>query len=167
MGGTVNPAAYPQPIPDLEIALRLGLAALLGMALGLDREMRGLAAGIRTHGLIALSAAAVMASGLLLYAEVRGGQADADPLRVVQGIFQAIGFIGAGLVFARHGDVHNVTSAASITLVTAIGIAAGAGQYKLTAIATGLGILMLSLVRVAERLIPGSKKANEGQGGME
>lgn len=157
----MGPTADPQAISDLAIVLRLGMAALLGMALGLDREMRGLAAGIRTHGLIALGAAAVILSGLLLYAEVRAGSGDADPLRVVQGIFQAIGFIGAGLVFARHGDVHNVTSAASITLATAIGIAAGAGQYRLAAIAAGFGILMLSAVRVLERLIPGSSKARE------
>ncbi|MBR0666458.1 MgtC/SapB family protein [Roseomonas hellenica] len=161
MGGRVDSVVDPHAISDLGIFLRLGTAALLGMALGLDREMRGLAAGIRTHGLIALSAAAVMVSGLLLYAAVRTGHGDADPLRVAQGIFQAIGFIGAGLVFARHGDVHNVTSAASITLATAIGIAAGAGQYKLTAIATGLGILMLSVVRVMERLIPGSSKTRK------
>lgn len=157
----MSQTALSQTIPTLEIALRLGLAALLGMALGLDREMRGLAAGVRTHGLIALSAATVIVAGLLLYAEVRESHGDADPLRVVQGIFQAIGFIGAGLVFARHGQVHNVTSAASITLATAIGIAAGGGEYRLTAVATGMGLLVLTVVRVIERVIPGSRKAED------
>ncbi|MBP0444339.1 MgtC/SapB family protein [Roseomonas sp. SSH11] len=146
---------------NAELLLRIGLGALLGMLLGLDREIRGIAAGVRTHGLVALSASAVTASGLLLYAEVRSGGGDADPLRVVQGIYQAIGFIGAGLVFAHHGRVHNLTSAASITLATAVGITAGAGQFALSAMSAVLGIVILTVVRMAERLIPGSRKAEE------
>lgn len=154
-------AAPPGGIADIEIATRLSLAVLLGMALGIDRELRGIAAGMRTHALIALSAAVVIISGLDFYAEVRNEGGDADPLRVIQGIFQAIGFIGAGLVFARHGDVHNVTSAASVILATAVGITAGAGQYRLTLIATGLGIFILTAVRVIERLMPGSNKSKD------
>jgi putative Mg2+ transporter-C (MgtC) family protein len=147
----------PGAIPAAEMALRLGVAALLGMALGLDRELRGIPAGIRTHGLVALSAAAVTVSGLMLYAEVRAGGGDSDPLRVVQGIFQAISFIGVGLVFVARGEVHNLTTAASLMLSAGIGIAAGAGQHALAAMAVGIGVVLLTLVRLLERLILGSK----------
>jgi putative Mg2+ transporter-C (MgtC) family protein len=152
----------PAMIPDLEILIRLGAATLLGMALGLDRELRGMSAGIRTHGIVALAAAAVTISGLLLYVEVIAGGGSADPLRTTQGIAQAIGFIGAGLVFATgRGRVHNLTSAASVWLATGIGIAAGAGQTVLALGTAGFGVFLLTVVRLLERLIPGSDKARE------
>lgn len=146
----------------LELLERLGAAALLGMVLGLDRELRGFAAGVRTHGILALSAAVVVVSGLMLHAAARQAGGEADPLRVVQGLFQAVGFIGAGLVFARHRDVHNLTSAASLILAVSLGIAAGAGHWVLAAIATGLGLVLLTLVRMAEAWLPGNDKREEG-----
>lgn len=145
----------------LELFERLGAAALLGMLLGLDRELRGFAAGVRTHGILALSAALVVISGLMLHAETRNAGGEADPLRVVQGLFQGVGFIGAGLVFTRHRDVHNLTSAASIILALSMGIAAGAGQWMLAGIATAIGLIMLTVVRVVEGWLPGSGKRGE------
>lgn len=143
-----------------EIAIRLGVATLVGSILGLDRELRGIAAGIRTHGLASLSSAAITASALLLHADLsEHGSPSTDPLRVVQGLAQAIGFIAAGVIFVSRGNVRNVTSAATIWLAATLGIAAGAGQYALVAIATGLGILLVTFVRIAERYLPeGSKK---------
>ena len=138
-----------------ELALRLGLAALIGLLLGLDREMRGHDAGIRTHALVALSSAMIMVSSLLLYAEMRTSGGDGpDPLRAVQGLAQSIGFIAAGLIFVAGGGVKNVTSAANLWLATAVGIAAGAGQFGLVAVTTALGVLLLTVVRVAERWLP-------------
>lgn len=144
-----------------EIGGRLGAAALLGMVLGLDRELRGFAAGMRTHGLLALAAAVVVISGLMLHEAVHQRGGEADPLRVVQGLFQAVGFIGAGLVFTRHRDVHNLTSAASLILAVALGIAAGAGQWVLAGMATAIGLVLLTLVRLAERWLPGNDKRDE------
>ncbi|MBC9208703.1 MgtC/SapB family protein [Roseomonas aerophila] len=141
-----------------EMAERLVAAAVLGMALGLDRELRGFAAGMRTHGILALSAAVVVISGLMLHEMVHRQGGEADPLRVVQGLFQAVGFIGAGLVFTRHRDVHNLTSAASLILAVALGIAAGTGQWVLAGLATAIGLVLLTLVRWAERFLPGNDK---------
>lgn len=154
-------AALPDTLSTMELLLRLGGATLLGMALGLDREMRGFSAGIRTHGILALAAAMVVASGMMLHHAVRDAGGDADPLRVVQGLYQAVGFIGAGLVFTRQRDVHNLTSAGSLVLAVAVGIAGGLGQWALAGIATALGLCVLTLVRIAERWIPGSDKARE------
>jgi len=79
---------------------------------------------------------------------------------VIQGLAQAIGFIAAGAIFVSRGDVHNLTSAANIWLAAAIGIAAGAGQFVLVALALLFGAVILTLVRVTERYLPGSKKAD-------
>lgn len=134
-----------------EMALRLALATSVGAVLGLDREMRGHAAGLRTHGVVSLSSAVITISALLLFAQLRSDEAQPDPLRVVQGLAQAIGFIAAGLIFVKGGDVRNLTSAANIWLATAIGIACGAGQYGLVLLAAGFGLLLLIGLRVVER----------------
>ena len=157
----MEPAALPQMLSTLDLLLRLGGATLLGMALGLDRELRGFSAGIRTHGMLSLAAAMVVISGMMLHQAVREAGGDADPLRAVQGMYQALGFIGAGLVFTRRGGVHNLTSAGSIVLAVAIGIAAGLGQWVLAALATAFGLFILAMVRVAERWLPGSDKARQ------
>ena len=145
-----------------EICMRLIVATLVGGILGLDRELRGISAGIRTHGLASLSSAAITASALMLHAELsQHGSASTDPLRVVQGLAQAIGFIAAGVIFVARGDVRNVTSAATIWLAATLGIVAGAGQYALLGVATLLGILLVSVVRIAERYLPHDDKKDE------
>ncbi|MDQ4087460.1 MAG: MgtC/SapB family protein, partial [Pseudomonadota bacterium] len=68
-----------------ELLLRLGAASLIGLLLGLDRELRGHEAGIRTHALVSLSSAMIMASSLMLTAQLRGPDFAPDPLRAVQG----------------------------------------------------------------------------------
>jgi putative Mg2+ transporter-C (MgtC) family protein len=153
----VDPLAVDSPI---ELFLRLGLAVLLGLLLGLDREMKGHDAGIRTHALVALSSAMIMISSLLLFAELRTGSQAPDPLRAVQGLSQAIGFIAAGLIFVRGGTVRNMTTAANIWVAAAIGIACGAGQYALVLIGAGLAVLLVTLVKLFERWLPAEKKAS-------
>ncbi|HEV2080758.1 MAG TPA: MgtC/SapB family protein, partial [Allosphingosinicella sp.] len=93
-----------------ELLLRLGLASGLGLMLGFDREMRGHDAGIRTHALVALSSAMIMVSSLIVYQQLRTEQYAPDPLRSIQGLAQAIGFIAAGLIFVRRGTVINMTT---------------------------------------------------------
>lgn len=96
-----------------DILLRLGSATVCGLALGFERERKGKDAGIRTHALVALSSAVITTSALSLYAEVQARGGDADPLRVIQGLAQAIGFIAAGMIFVARGDaertVRNLT----------------------------------------------------------
>ena len=141
-----------------ELALRLGLAALVGLLLGLDREMRGVDAGVRTHALVALSSAMIMVSSLLLYAELRANGDDApDPLRAVQGLAQSIGFIAAGIIFVRGGAVRNMTTAANIWIAAAVGIACGCGQYALVGIGAVLALTLLTVLKVLERFLPAGK----------
>ncbi|WP_200840653.1 MgtC/SapB family protein [Geminicoccus flavidas] len=145
-----------------EIATRMGLATGAGLLLGLDRELRGISAGIRTHALVAMSSALIMISSLMLFAELRGETgATIDPLRSIQGLAQAIGFVAAGAVFVSKSSVHNLTSAANLWLAAALGIAAGAGQYRLVLVGLVLGLVIVTLVRVLARFIPGSAKIHE------
>lgn len=150
----------PTDLFDIEMLMRLLASVGAGILLGIDRELRGISAGIRTHAVVSLSSAVITVSALLLYDELRAqGNQEVDPLRVIQGLAQAIGFIAAGAIFVSKGDVHNLTSAANIWLAAAAGIAAGAGQYQLLAMALVLGIVIISGVRLLERFIPGSDKA--------
>ena len=137
-----------------ELLLRMGLASFVGLLLGLDRELSGHEAGIRTHALVALSSAMIMASSLMLTAQLRSDDFAPDPLRAVQGLSQAIGFIAAGAIFVRGSNVVNMTTAANIWVAAAIGIACGAGQYRLVIVGAGLGLVLLTLVKLGERFLP-------------
>lgn len=137
-----------------ELLLRLGLASGIGLLLGLDRELQGHEAGIRTHALVALSSAMIMVSSLMLTVQLQGSNSAPDPLRAVQGLSQAIGFIAAGVIFVRGSNVVNMTTAANIWVAAAIGIACGAGQYRLVMVGAGLGFVLLTLLKLFERFLP-------------
>ena len=134
---------------DYDLITRLGIAALVGLLLGLDREMRGRAAGLRTHGLICFSAAAMTVSMISLYRQMGGGQADF--LRIFEATGAFIGIIGAGLIVFSKGQVKNLTTAAHLFLTAVIGIACGAGQGPLVAIGTVITVLMLTVLGVLAR----------------
>ena len=137
---------------DLQLLSRLGIAAVLGLLLGLDRELRGLAAGMRTHGLICFSAALMTVSILALYNQLGGAAAARmDPLRVFEATGSFIGIIGAGLIVFSKGSVKNLTTAAHLWLAAVIGIACGAGQWPLVAIGAVISFVMLTLLRIVER----------------
>jgi len=144
-----------------DVALRLGLATGLGLLLGLDREIAGADAGIRTHALVSLSSAMIMMSSLLLYASLRETSHAPDPLRALEGLAQAIGFIAAGLIFVRGNSVRNMTSAANIWIAAAIGIACGAGQYVLVLTGSALALLLVVAVRLVERSFGSKTKTND------
>ena len=138
---------------DVQLLSRLGIAAVLGLLLGLDRELRGLAAGMRTHGLICFSASLMTVSIIALYRELGGGagRAAMDPLRVFEATGAFIGIIGAGLIVFSKGAVKNLTTAAHLWLSAVIGIACGAGQWPLVLIGALISVVMLTLLRFVER----------------
>lgn len=133
---------------DWDLLSRLGIAAAIGLLLGLDRELRGHAAGMRTHGLICFSAAAMTVSIIALYNDM-GGQR-MDPLRVYEAAGAFIGIIGAGLIVFSKGQVHNLTTAAHLWLAAVTGIACGAAQWPLVAVAAVISVVMLTLLRLLE-----------------
>jgi len=129
--------------PELESVSRLILAAVLGAIIGFQRERAGKPAGLRTHILIA------MGSALFTVVSIYGFGSAADPSRIAAGIVTGIGFIGAGVIFrGMSGDrVMGITTAASIWITAAIGIAAGAGLYIIAAAAAIVTLLVLMIPR--------------------
>ena len=133
------------PADILHLAARLGLATLLGAAIGLNREISLKPAGLRTHALVSLGAAVATCVGLQL---TRFGQGDLSaPSRIIQGIVAGVGFIGGGVIL-HHADVrtvHGLTTAASIWVVSATGVAAAAGLWRSAILAVVLALLVLTV----------------------
>lgn len=148
---------------DLELVGRLFAAAALGLLLGLDRELRGHAAGMRTHGLICFSAAAMTVSVLSLWLSIDSPAA--DPLRLYDATGAFIGIIGAGLIVFSKRQLHNITTAAHLWLAAVIGIACGAGQWPLVLIGSIISVVMLTLLRFLETKEEqaGTGKARNGE----
>jgi putative Mg2+ transporter-C (MgtC) family protein len=142
-------------IPFNELLWRFGIASAFGMLLGLDREVRGISAGVRTHMLVALSSAMTMLIALELYEEISAqGKADPDPTRAIQGLAQAIGFLCAGVIFVARGSVYGVTTAASLWMTSSIGMAAGAGMYKIALAGLIFAMLIVSVLWLVTRFLP-------------
>ena len=130
----------------LEMISRFLLAAALGAGIGFQRERAGKAAGIRTHILVSSGAA------LFTLVSIYGfSGAVVDISRVAAGVVVGIGFIGAGVILrgAREEEVAGLTTAATIWITAAVGLAAGAGMYLVSVIATAVavGVLLLPKVR--------------------
>ncbi|MDN3555079.1 MgtC/SapB family protein [Halomonas maura] len=140
----------------LDMLTRLSVAAGLAMVLGLERELRGKPAGLRSHMLVALGAAAFLIVGLqILFATAEGDpSARIDPTRIIEGVIGGIGFLGAGSIIRSGSSVHGITTGASIWLAGAIGIAAGVNNFALAAMVTGLALVIMSLLGAIERTLP-------------
>jgi putative Mg2+ transporter-C (MgtC) family protein len=134
---------------DWDMLARLGIAAVLGLLLGLDRELRGHSAGLRTHGIICFSSAAMTVAIIALYFQLHGSRM--DPLRIFEATGTFIGIVGAGLIVFSKGQLHNITTAANLWLTAVIGIACGAALWPLVAISAVVAVVLLSVVGFAER----------------
>ena len=138
------------------LLLRLGVAIILGAAIGLERESTEHAAGLRTQALVALGSSLftiISAFGFLSFLGVPHIQI--DPTRIASYIVAGIGFLGAGSIFlARNQErVRGLTTAASVWLVAAVGMACGAGLLLEATAATILALIVLVLLRFAEQYI--------------
>jgi putative Mg2+ transporter-C (MgtC) family protein len=132
-----------------QTAVRLGAALIVGAILGLNRELHGKPAGMRTHALVSLGAA--IATILVLDSRVA---VDSNAIsRVVQGILTGVGFLGAGVIMRDPiGHVTGLTTAATIWMCAVLGIVCGLGHWTLLGIAVVLTTLLLLLGRPIERL---------------
>jgi putative Mg2+ transporter-C (MgtC) family protein len=140
--------------------LRVAIAAALGGAIGLERELDEKAAGLRTHILVSVGSALftlVSAYGFSGILEHSGSQVlvRLDPSRIAAQIVTGIGFLGAGVIFRQGFTIRGLTTAASLWLVAAIGMAAGAGYWAGAVLATAAGVVSLRpLEWLKERMIP-------------
>jgi putative Mg2+ transporter-C (MgtC) family protein len=139
-----------------EAAVRLGAALILGGLLGLNRELHGKPAGLRTHALVSLGAA--VATIVALKSQDGSLSIDQNAVgRVVQGILTGIGFLGAGVILRDpNGHVTGLTTAATIWICAVLGIVCGLGYWHILAITVGLTAFTLlfgrPLEHFAERL---------------
>ncbi len=145
----------------LEIAARLGLAVLLGGIIGMEREMHGRAAGLRTHILVCLGAAVLVIGGAEMQQAVSalhpGLEFRPDPTRLAAGIVTGIGFLGAGAIIRSADTIHGLTTAACVWLVAAIGIACGAGYTGLASAGTAMALVALVGLSRIERFLPADR----------
>jgi len=137
---------------ELVTLTRLLAAAFLGAVVGFERERSGKVAGLRTHALVALGAALFTVTSVLLYQTYPSinGVAGYD-YHIVANIIVGIGFIGAGTILKRDEKIQGITTAASLWLVAAIGMAAGFGFYREAVATTILVYLILTLLWLVER----------------
>lgn len=133
---------------ELNLLIRLLVAAVLAAGLGWERESARKAAGLRTHMLVGIAAALYTSISELAVSEIPPASEgfQADPIRVIQAVAIGIGFLGSGVIFvSRQEDrVHGLTTAASVWATAAIGIAAGLEYYVL---AVGATLLLLFVLR--------------------
>ena len=140
----------------LDLLLHLCLGVVLGGAIGLERELQHKAAGLRTNILICV--------GAVLFTELSIGisSASGDPGRIAAQIVTGVGFLGAGTIIQARGVVTGLTTAATMWLVAAIGMAIGFGALLEATGATLLVLLVLSLLRPIERIIAARSRYRSG-----
>lgn len=134
-----------------EILVRLGVAGGIGLVVGLDRELKNRAVGLRTSMLVAIGAALFGVIGVELvgrYSDGPGGAIRFDPGRIVEGIITGIGFLGAGAIVRERHDVVGVTTAASVWVLGGIGLACGFGLFAAALVAGGFLVFVLTVLGV-------------------
>jgi putative Mg2+ transporter-C (MgtC) family protein len=142
---------------DLFVLLRVAAAMALGGVLGIEREMGRHAAGLRTHMMIAGAAALIVGLGDSIaehFQEERYRDLlQVDPVRLIEAVVASVGFVAAGTILRgrREDQVSGLTTACSLIMAAAIGIAAGIGRYAIAAGASLLCVVVLALFRRFER----------------
>ncbi len=139
---------------EIDIILKILLAAMLGGIIGLERELAHKEAGLRTNILIAIGSALIT----ILSGKIAALSQVADPARLTAQIVSGIGFLGAGAIIQARFAVHGLTTAATIWTVAAIGIAVGSGFYLLAFLVTLLVVIVLTLFRFLQAYIERQKQ---------
>jgi putative Mg2+ transporter-C (MgtC) family protein len=127
---------------QFDLLVRLLAAALLGGVLGLEREVHGHQAGMRTHMLVCMGSAIFTVLSIYGFPQT-AGSAPSDPSRISAQIVTGIGFLGAGAIIKYGTNIRGLTTAASLWVVASIGLAAGVGAYFLAAAGTVIALLAL------------------------
>ncbi len=134
-----------------EIALRLLMAVVLGGLIGFERESHNRPAGFRTHILVCSGSALIMMVSAYGFTGQIGAGFEVDPGRIAAGVVTGIGFLGAGTILQQRGSIHGLTTAASIWVVSGVGLAVGVGFYLGAALTTGFVLISLLLLRRTEK----------------
>lgn len=161
-----SPAFTESQLSAETVLIRLLVATLLAMVIGWEREKKDKAAGLRTHMLVGLGAAAFF----LIWIEFALGPLkdtegiSPDPTRIFQGVITGIGFLGAGAIIQASGSVKGLTTGAGIWVSGAIGIASGGGYFFIAGVLTAFTFVILSVIGLAERrLVKSNSSSSSGE----
>ena len=139
-------------LPDMQLALRLGAAALLGSLIGFERERLLWAAGLRTHMLVCVGSCLVMVVSAYGFNGVLGRYVVLDPSRMAAQVITGVGFLGAGSIILRNEVVKGLTTAASLWAVAAVGLAVGGGLYLAAVMTTVIILVILAGMKPIEEI---------------
>jgi putative Mg2+ transporter-C (MgtC) family protein len=135
------------------------VSLVLGTLLGWERQLGRKPAGLRTHTLVCLGS--TMFVLLAKHAVVEIGGSNLDPTRIIHGVITGIGFLGAGSIMRQEGWVQGLTTAASVWMVSAIGVAVGVRAYSLAVTGTVLALIVLEVYRWVERFVGPESEGND------
>jgi putative Mg2+ transporter-C (MgtC) family protein len=137
-----------------ELIVRIAIGALLGGVIGFERDLHGRNAGLRTHLIVALAAATFMVISAHFYGYQHYLESEhpleADVSRIAASVVSAVGFLAGGAILKTGATIQGLTTAAGLWLVTAIGMAAGAGMFSIAVAATLMGLVALTVLRLFE-----------------
>ena len=160
-------------MPELgwaEIILRVALAAALGGAIGLERELREREAGLRTHLLVSVGAALFTMVSAYAWTDWQFSTREGlvfDPTRIAAQVVSGIGFLGAGAIIRQGLSVRGLTTAATLWVVAAIGMASGVGYYEAAVFTTALVLLSLWPLRIVAFRLSARFRPEEGRLAIE
>jgi putative Mg2+ transporter-C (MgtC) family protein len=140
----------------LDVGLRLGAAALTGAVIGINRDLTNKPIGMRTLGLVALGAAAVAVATIQVAEMAENPDAMSRVVQgIIQGVMAGISFIGAGVILrdAKARTVEGLTTAATVWVTAALGIACGLGRWNVAVVGVVIALLLLVAVAWVERLV--------------
>ncbi|PJE51322.1 MAG: hypothetical protein COV29_01035 [Candidatus Yanofskybacteria bacterium CG10_big_fil_rev_8_21_14_0_10_36_16] len=144
---------------ESQLIIRLFVAALLGAAIGFEREKSNKVAGLRTHSLVAIGAALISILSVYGFEDLTV-DSSYDPSRLISNIIVGIGFIGGGAILKYGGKVVGITTAATLWVVAAVGIAVGLGMYLAAVSASVIVYIILTVLWRIEHFFIGHKKSD-------
>jgi putative Mg2+ transporter-C (MgtC) family protein len=155
-------------IPFGEIAARFGLSMLLGAAIGLDRELRNKAAGLRTHLMVAIASTMFTLVTFEMFSELQDEDESPslDALRIIEAVTAGVAFLAAGAIIQSRGGVRGLTTGASMWMAGAIGVACGAGMFVIAIVGTVLAVVVLTIFGWIEgKFLNGNAQSNAPESG--
>ena len=136
-------------LSDKQMVMRLVLAVCLSGLIGLERQIHRRTAGLRTHILVSLGSCLIMLTSLYVF-DIYKNITSLDPSRIAAGVITGIGFLGAGAIMRDREGVRGLTTAASLWVVAAIGLAVGCGFYSAAVFTTAITLVVLLFLRYIE-----------------
>jgi putative Mg2+ transporter-C (MgtC) family protein len=144
-------------LTNAQVMIRLVLSVILGGLIGLERQLHRRTAGLRTHILVSLGSCLIMLTSLYIFA-IYKNEVPLDPARIAAGVITGIGFLGAGAIIRDRAGIKGLTTAASLWVVAAIGLAAGCGFYSASIFGTLLVLIVLFFLRYIEEMVFGKEE---------